>query len=92
MRTYEAVFVFDPQVVKSKKEALVQVNKIFKPAASKIIETQAWGERSLAYPIKKKTQGWYLCLTVELDEAKLGEISKNLKLETTILRHLLIKQ
>lgn len=92
MRLYEAVIVFDPKAVKSEKEALVKVDQVFEPAKPKVVKTEVWGERQLAYQIQKKSQGWYLWLQLELDESALPAVNKNFNLETAILRHLLIKQ
>ena len=47
-----------------------------------------WGRRKLAYPIAKKEDGIYHLLTFSADPETLDEVSRVLKIDDDVLRHL----
>lgn len=51
-----------------------------------------WGERVLAYPIKKHTKGFYAHFEIEADPKDIKGLDKSLKLEEDVLRYLLIRR
>ena len=73
---------------KARKEILDNVKKSF----TKIGKEDLWGSRSLAYPIKKNTSGYYVHFEIEAEPEKAKELDKILKLEEDILRYLLIRK
>ena len=55
----------------------------------KVVEVDKWGIKPLAYPIKKETKAYYLRLVLEGGSSK--SMASALRLEESLLRHLLIK-
>ena len=51
----------------------------------------AWGRRRLAYPIAKKNEGVYHLVVFEASAETLDEISRVLKIDDAVLRHLATK-
>lgn len=51
-----------------------------------------WGRRTLAYPIKKHTEGYYLFYNARLDTGRIGETERNILYEDQILRHLFVRK
>ncbi|MFH1535974.1 MAG: 30S ribosomal protein S6, partial [Patescibacteria group bacterium] len=51
-----------------------------------------WGERALAYPIKRQTKGFYAHFEIEADPKDIKGLDKSLKLEEDVLRFLLIRR
>lgn len=56
-----------------------------------VTKVDRWGRRRLAYEIDKQREGYYVCLTGEMDPANLPELERNLKLSSSVLRYLLIR-
>ena len=54
----------------------------------KVVEVDKWGIKQLAYPIKKETKAYYLRLVIEGGDTK--SLASALKLDETLLRHLLV--
>jgi small subunit ribosomal protein S6 len=50
-----------------------------------------WGLRDLAYHIKKHDRGFYAVYDFLMDPSLVQELDTNLKLETAILRHMIVK-
>jgi small subunit ribosomal protein S6 len=55
-----------------------------------IVTCDEWGERFLAYDIKKHDRGLYFLYQIELNPAKVLSLDTKLRLEPTVLRHLLL--
>ena len=55
-------------------------------------KSEHWGQRTLAYPINKQTEGYYVYYEVVLDPVKIGEIERNFTYMDEILRHLVVRK
>jgi small subunit ribosomal protein S6 len=88
-RTYEAVYIFDsaledPQIA----EKLDRHHGLL--SASGDISLEHWGRRQLAYPIKKRENGYYIIAQFTLDDVSvLPEFERALKLDEGVLRYLI---
>src|SRR3989344_2598832 len=60
-----------------------------KTSKFKVAEVDKWGIKQLAYPIKKETKAYYLRLVIEGGDTK--TLANALKLDESLLRHLLVK-
>ncbi len=93
MRKYELVLIINPDLNASKKKELVaKLKKMIEGGKGKIEKTDEWGKKQFSYPIKKLKEGDYLFWEVSLPEQGLGEIDRKLRLETEVLRFLLVKK
>lgn len=92
MRDYELTLVIDPDLTSENQKKLVtKIKKIITDLKGKVATTKEWGKKELAYPIKKKTLGYYFFLETNLPEKAPAEIEKKLKLEEGVMRYLLVK-
>jgi len=78
MQQYEIVIVLTPLLSEeTSKEAIAKFNKIIADGGAEIVQEDNWGLRKLAYPIQKKTTGYY-----HLTEFRApGELIKKLEIE-----------
>lgn len=63
MRRYESMVIIDTKI--EEIERLKTINKIkefIEKSGGKIISFEEWGNRKLAYPIKKRNEGYYILL------------------------------
>lgn len=88
-RNYEIYIIVDgnfedPTVeeIISKYEKLLVKNK------AEIINIDRIGRRRLAYPIRKKVNGYYICFEVLAPADVVGKLEKTFKIDENILRHL----
>ncbi len=56
-----------------------------------VTKVDRWGRRRLAYELDKQREGYYVCMTADMDPANLPELERNLKLSSSVLRYLLIR-
>ena len=81
MNHYETVFILTPVLSDQQmKEAAAKFVKVLTDNGATIVNEEEWGVRKLAYPIEKKSTGYYVL--VEFD----GEASLVKKLETAFRR------
>jgi small subunit ribosomal protein S6 len=60
MQQYESVIILTPLLsIETAKEAVAKFTKILTDNGAEIIQEDNWGLRKLAYPIEKKTTGYY---------------------------------
>lgn len=92
MTRYESVFIMTP--VLSEDQAAETVKK-FKDyltgKGAKMIHEESWGLRKLAYPIQKKTTGFYHLLEFEVDGEALRPYETEFRRDERIIRFLTTK-
>ncbi len=60
MNNYETVFILTPVLSDVQvKEAVEKFQAILKEAGAKISQSENWGLKKMAYPIQKKSTGFY---------------------------------
>ncbi len=78
---------------KSRKDLLDSITKkLTTSAEASVVKEDLWGAKSLAYPIKRQTKGYYAHYEISADPKDAKAIDKTLKTEEDILRHLLIRR
>ncbi len=89
MNNYYLTLVLKPDLEeKARKELLENIKKSF----TKVGKEDLWGNKSLAYPIKKSTSGYYVHFEAEAEPKEIKALDKILKLEEDVLRYLLIRR
>ncbi len=67
------------------------VTDIITSAGATYTETKKWGQRDLAYPIKKNMKAFYYTGTIECAGALVTEIKQKLNFADVAIRYLIIK-
>ena len=92
MKNYEIMFILSTQLTDEEKQAKVKfVEEALVKSEAAEIKTEVWGERKLAYPIKKKENGYYVLTTFQIDGIKLAEVEARLNIEDSILKYMIVK-
>ena len=92
MKNYEIMFILSTQLTDEEKQAKVKfVEETLAKSEAAEIKTEVWGEKKLAYPIKKKENGYYVLTTFQIDGIKLAEVEARLNIEESILKYMIVK-
>lgn len=92
MKNYEIMFILSTQLTDEEKQATVElVEKTLTKAGAVELKTEIWGDRKLAYPIKKKENGYYVLTLFQIDGTKLVEVEEKLNITETILKYMIVK-
>ncbi len=97
MRSYELVLVLRPSLNEKDREKLLKTVKDWLKDV-KISKEDVWGQKPLAYKIKREVAGYYVKYDLEADpSASSGqgtissEFEKRLINDENIIRHLLLR-
>ena len=89
MIDYEVLLMLDPELPDERQEEIVKrVRGLVEKGGGTWDGHDVWGRRKLAYEIDKKTDGLYHLLSFSADGETLDEISRVLKIDDSVMRHL----
>ena len=92
MNNYELMVIFTPVLSDEEfKAEQKKYAKLVKDAGGSIVEENAWGLKSLAYPIQKKTTGLYWVLEYTAPSDFNEKLKIQLLRDEAVLRHLCTK-
>lgn len=92
MTKYEIMFILSTQLTEEEKKANVEkVLEILTNAGATEVNTEIMGDRKLAYPIKKKENGYYVLTKFELDGLKLTEVESKLNISEYLLKYMIVR-
>lgn len=92
MKKYEIMFIVKAtQESADVKKTADNAKKILTDEKANVAEFRELGEKRLAYPIKKETNGYYYLLQVEATKEAISEFDRKVSLDENIIRHLVIR-
>jgi small subunit ribosomal protein S6 len=92
MRRYETVYILRPTLGEEQINTLIDnTTKIIQSDNGLIIETDKWGIKKLAYPIKKETLGYYVFCDFAGTPGAVAEFERKFRIDDSVLRYLTVK-
>jgi small subunit ribosomal protein S6 len=91
MTQYEVAVLYHPDLEVDLSKAEDRVKKIFTDNGAKITETDNWGKRKLAYPIKRNEHAIYVFYTVEMPGENVVKAENTLNITDEVIRFLITK-
>ena len=91
MRKYETVFISDPDLQdQARVDLFDKVRNIIAQENGIFLNFDEWGNKKLAYEIKKKLRGHYVCVTYGGTGDLIKELERNLRLNDDVLKFMTI--
>ena len=91
MKVYETTYIIDAQLEDSAIEERIQrITDFLSSRAQEVIQIDRWGERRLAYEIKKRQQGYYVFMQCQAESTVVSELEQMFRLDEGILRYLTV--
>ena len=84
------MLIITPDHEENEAEALIENVKGIIEQEATLIHTDVWGKRRLAYPIRKRTEGYYVVYVFECAPSFIAQISQALRVIEAILRHMIV--
>ena len=92
MSFYENTLVAKQDLPKSELEKIKEkYTDIINNNSGKVIKIEEWGLLNLAKKIKKYKKGFYIHYKFEGNKETLNEISKKIRLDSSVIRNLVVK-
>jgi|WetSurMetagenome_2_1015567.scaffolds.fasta_scaffold975945_1 small subunit ribosomal protein S6 len=89
MRRYDTTFIIDGNLPDAERRALIEkFAGILKRQGAEIEQIVRWGLRSLAYPMNKRTHGYYVIFYYRAEAKVIAAFERELRLNESILRYM----
>ena len=92
MNQYETVFILTPVLSDDQmKEAVEKFKDVLTNAGAEIISEENWGLKKFAYPIDKKTTGFYVLIEFNAVPETIKTLEIAYRRDEKVLRYLTVK-
>ena len=92
MNHYETVFILTPVLSDQQmKEAVEKFEKVLTDIGASIVNEEIWGLRMLAYPIQKKSTGFYSLVEFDGDPTIVKKLETAFRRDERVLRFLVFR-
>ena len=91
MRQYELIFIVHPDLDDDAlNEVIDRVSSWISDEDGEITNTELWGKRKLAYPIRKQTEGYYVIMQTKMTMTVDSQLERNFQLLEPVMRYSII--
>ena len=91
-RTYEVMYIIDPETPGDKIEKLNDaVGKLIEKEGGTIVRMDDIGMKNLAYPIQKKETGHYVLFEIEGSGQEIMELERRMRVNDMIMRYITVR-
>lgn len=92
MRHYETIYIMKPSLAEADYEAAIEkFNGVVGKKQGVMIKVDKWGERSLAYGLKKFNKGYYVLLDYCGESGLTKDLERMFKLDDNVLKFQTVK-
>ena len=89
IKQYETVFIATPVLSEAQmKEAVKKYTDYIVAKGGEIVYEEDWGLKQLAYPIQKKTTGFYYLIEFKADTQVVAKLETQYRRDERIMRYL----
>ena len=92
MPLYEHVFIARQDLAQAQVDALAEAaTGIIESNGGRVVKTETWGLRSLAYRIAKNRKGHYVMLDIDAPAPVVAELERQTQINEDVIRYMTIK-
>ena len=91
MKPYELLLIITPDHDENEAEALTDQVKSIVESGGTLLKIDPWGKKRLAYPIRKKSEGYYVLYIFESAPSFIASLNQSLRVIETILRYMIVQ-
>ena len=89
---YEMLYLIDSSIAEEARDALIaKFEELVKTLGGKVVSTDKWGVKKLAYPINYKSDAFYVLVTFEAEGSAIKELDRVAGITDGILRRMISK-
>ncbi len=92
MTKYEMLYLIDSAASDEKRESVIaKIEGTVTAFGGTVLSTDKWGVKKLAYPIKYKTEAYFVLMTFEAESTALVELDRICGITDEIVRRMVTK-
>lgn len=89
MKNYETVFILNPVLSEDQaKDTVEKFVKVLKGKKAEILNTEHWGLKKLAFPINKKSTGFYNLIEFAAESTVVDTLETEYRRDESVMRFL----
>ena len=89
MNNYETVFILNPVLSEEQaKDTVEKFVKVLTKANAEILNNEQWGLKKMAYPINKKSTGFYNLIEFSADPGTINALETEYRRDESVMRFL----
>ncbi len=89
MNNYETVFILNPVLSEDQaKDTVDKFVKVLKKANADVINIEQWGLKKMAYPINKKSTGFYNLVEFKAEPTVINSLETEYRRDESVMRFL----
>ena len=89
MNNYETVFILNPVLSEDQaKDTVEKFVKVLKKGNAEILNNEQWGLKKLAYPINKKSTGFYNLIEFSAEPTLVATLETEYRRDESVMRFL----
>ena len=89
MKNYETVFILNPVLSEDQaKDTVEKFVKVLKKGNAEILNTENWGLKRMAYPINKKSTGFYNLIEFAAESGVVATLETEYRRDESVMRFL----
>jgi len=93
LSAYELMYIVKPELDdQAVQQEIDKVGQLIQMNGGQVKKVTPWGKRRLAYSVKDQREGHYVVEEFDLDQAKVQEVERVLRISDSVFRHLLVRQ
>jgi small subunit ribosomal protein S6 len=91
-RIYEVMYIATPDAVDDDIAKLNDaITNLVEKDGGTVSVVEGWGRRRMAYPINKKTEGYYVLLEVAGSGQEIAELERRFRVNDLIMRYMTVR-
>ena len=91
MRTYEALFIIQPEALEDEVQTMANgVETLITDAGGAVVRSEIWGKRRLAYEVKGFQEGVYVLIRFESNPELVDKMEGDFRLNESVIRWLVV--
>lgn len=92
MNKYESVIIINSSLEESKIKAVIERFSNLVNEHGKVENVEEMGNKKLAYPIQKQTEGYYVVLNFEAEPAFIAELERVYRITDEIIKFIVVRK
>jgi len=92
MTTYETIFIVRPTLSDEEVNKIIEkIRGMIEKKGGKVLSTENWGKKKLAYGVKKEKKGTYLLFRFTGDGKLVAELERQCLIDDALIKFLTVK-
>ena len=92
MNKYESVIIINSNLEEAKIKALIEKFSNLVNEHGKVENVEEMGNKRLAYPVQKQTEGYYVVLNFEAEPSFIAELERVYRITDEVIKFIVVRK